>query len=323
MRCEVISRRRRLNWIRVVELLHHSFIFFLALSVLQPFNPIIPSKHTSTYRNHIYLECKKWLQIRLMVAEDIEEEKKNRATKKQKKRKKSNRIRFLPLYGHSSSSSSKGCQLLWEDASWRLSLSPSQPISCQAANVAKAHAWGCSMGAGAHSQRPSSRAGWKDGWKDGGREAEEVIVCVWLCVSVHVCMLAKNIFSLFAILRVCLCAYAVAWPEGPHCNGHSTGRERENDETVGRVAGWPAYVLWLSTDWQPHTHTHTAGATHGYFLSATAGRDSLTNKNINITNQPVVYFPPPSPLSFPLMPSFSTHLCLCAPAPVTLISPPP
>lgn len=88
MRCEVISRRRRLNWIRVVELLHHSFIFFfLALSVLQPFNPIIPSKHTSTYRNHIYLECKKWLQIRLMVDEDIEEKKKNRTKTKKKNRK--------------------------------------------------------------------------------------------------------------------------------------------------------------------------------------------------------------------------------------------
>lgn len=60
-----------------------------------------------------------------------------------------------------------------------------------------------------------------------------------MCASVHVCMLSETFFffffSLFATVGVCV--DAVAWPEGTHCNGHPTGRKKENDETVGREAG--------------------------------------------------------------------------------------
>lgn len=98
-----------------------------------------------------------------MVAQDTEEEK-NREKAREKK---SNRIRFLPLYDHSSSSSSRGCQLLWEDVSWRLSLSPGQPLSCQPVNVAKAHAWGL---------QPLARA-----LQLGSRERKPLCACVCAC----------------------------------------------------------------------------------------------------------------------------------------------
>lgn len=65
-----------------------------------------------------------------------------------------------------------------------------------------------------------------DGWMDGGG-------CVYDAPQ-------NNFYLFFYFLlfaTVCVSVCAVAWPEGAHSNGHPTGRNRENDETVGKAAG--------------------------------------------------------------------------------------
>lgn len=47
-------------------------------------------------------------------------------------------------------------------------------------------------------------------------------------------MCGFTFFSLFSTVCVCVC---VLGPEGAHNNGHPTGIETENDETVERRAG--------------------------------------------------------------------------------------
>jgi len=93
----------------------------------------------------------------------------------------------------------------------------------------------------AHLQRPF-KLSWMDGWMDAWR-GECVGATVYVCLQKHFAIVCQ-------FVCVCICC-GMAW--GVHCNGHPTGRKRENDETVGRVAGWPVYALWH----REGTHTNT------------------------------------------------------------------
>lgn len=81
------------------------------------------------------------------------------------------------------------------------------------------------QGAAAHSQRPSSLAGWKDGLMV---EVEESVHCARKCECVHAC---ENMFSIgykcaHAYTYVCECDCVCIVAGGACWHSHPTGRKR-------------------------------------------------------------------------------------------------